>query len=121
MTWAPWDFLELTTSARRRFKPAGEDDSIVLDSREVETAIKIKASDQVSYESSLLIEGSEEVGANLKSLSFELKNRATYQAMENFAFFAEFQKEWEKTLDTVAGTSEKEKATIALIGIEAKL
>jgi hypothetical protein len=119
LSWTPWDFIEVATGARRRFKPTDVDSSLVADVREVEASVKIKATDYVSYKSSVTLEGTNEVGADEKSLKLEINNRATYNAFEHFAVFAEFNKEWEKTQDTAAGTSEKTSAIIALLGVEA--
>jgi hypothetical protein len=119
VTWMPWDFMELSTGARRRFKAADEDASLVADVSEVEASIKIKATDHVTYKSSLTMEGTKEIGADIESVKVELNNRGTYNAFEHLAFFAEFNKEWEKTLDTAAGTSEKTSAIVALLGVEA--
>jgi hypothetical protein len=119
VTWMPWDFIELSTGARRRFKAADEDASLVADVSEVEASMKIKASDHVTYKSGLTLETTKEIGADIESVKVELNNRGTYNAFEHLAFFAEFNKEWEKTLDTAAGTSEKTSAIVALLGVEA--
>jgi opacity protein-like surface antigen len=119
LSWTPWDFVEVATGARRRFKPTDVDTSLVSDVREVEASVKIKATDYVSYKSSVTLEGTNEIGADEKSLKLEINNRATYNAFDHLAIFAEFNKEWEKTLDTAAGTSEKTSAIVALLGVEA--
>jgi hypothetical protein len=117
-SWTPWDFIELTSGARRRFKSTDVEGSLVADVHEVDAAVKIKASDYVSYKSRLSMEGTKEIGADQKSLNIELKNRATYTAFEHLDLFAEFNKEWEKTVYTAAGTSEKTSSITALLGIE---
>jgi hypothetical protein len=118
-SWTPWDFLEVSSGARRYFEATDVDTSLVADVREVDASVKIKATDYVSYKSSLTMQATKEVGANEKSLSVEFNNRATLNAFQHLAFFAEFNKEWEKTVDLTAGTSEKTSGTTALVGVEA--
>jgi hypothetical protein len=118
-SWTPWDFIELSSGARRRFKSTDVEGSLVADVHEVDAAVKIKASDYVTYKSRLSMEGTKEIGADQKSLNIELKNRATYTAFEHLDLFAEFNKEWEKTIYTADGTSEKTSSITALLGVEA--